>query len=492
MKHIVILLLVFSSTVATAADQFRFNTNCRNAYDLILSLRLEEGREVLAREKAADRHNLIPYFVENYADFLTVFIQEKQTDYYQYLNRKKDRARKIESGDKNSPYYLYTQAEMNLQSAILRLKFEEYIGAVSEARRAFAQLQENREKFPGFKANLKSLAAFHAALGAVPEKYQWAVNLLGMEGNLEQGMAEFEELLEHMEEEDFIFEQETRTIYTFTLLYLQKDKENAWESVKELSLEDNLLNHFAFASVAMYLGKNDEAMARLEQRPSGSEYLDFYFMEYMLGLSKLRKLDYSAKAHFEKYVGSYEGINYIKESHQKLAWIALLNGSKKEYKKQMELCKDEGGVVVDADKAALAEANEGQVPNVRLLKARLLFDGGYYRKAVEYLNGLTTADFDTEADKIEFTYRAGRILHEWGKEDQAIGYYYATIKNGSHTRYYYPANAALQLGIIYEGKEDYDKAHYFFQKVLESNKHVFKNSLDAQAKAGLNRIKDKA
>ncbi len=83
------------------------------------------------------------------------------------------------------------------------------------------------------------------------------------------------------------------------------------------------------------------------------------------------------------------------------------------------------------------------------------FDGGYYKKALKILEGLSTSSFTTEKEKVEFTYRAGRIYHAGGEPDKAKGFYAATIKNGSTLIYYYTtAAAALQLAIVYEEEKN--------------------------------------
>jgi tetratricopeptide (TPR) repeat protein len=66
-----------------------------------------------------------------------------------------------------------------------------------------------------------------------------------------------------------------------------------------------------------------------------------------------------------------------------------------------------------------------------------------------------------------------------------------TIKNGSESEYYYAANSALQLGLIYEKRKDYKKARIYYEKARSMENEEYKNSIDQKAKAGLSRIEDK-
>jgi hypothetical protein len=56
----------------------------------------------------------VPY-LENYADFLTAYATDTRNVYENLKRNKEVRLVNIGSGDMSSPYYLYTQAEINLQ-----------------------------------------------------------------------------------------------------------------------------------------------------------------------------------------------------------------------------------------------------------------------------------------------------------------------------------------------------------------------------------------
>ena len=57
--------------------------------------------------------------------------------------KKAERIRKLKENDKDSLYYLYSQAEVHLQWAFARLKFEDYIPAAYEFVKAYYLLEKN-------------------------------------------------------------------------------------------------------------------------------------------------------------------------------------------------------------------------------------------------------------------------------------------------------------------------------------------------------------
>ena len=69
-------------------------------------------------------------------------------------------------------------------------------------------------------------------------------------------------------------------------------------------------------------------------------------------------------------------------------------------------------------------------------------------------------------------------------------YYMQTLKNGTGSRYYFAANSTLLLGMIYEERNEPEKAKAYFEQCLSLDNHEYQNSIDQKAQAGLDRLKD--
>jgi len=127
--------LVFSTaSVWSETPVIRFSPEAEHAYKLIFQLRLREAGRAIDEIKHSDPDNYVVYFLENYIDFFTLFIGENAADLKRLRNNKDVRLNKINKTDISSPYYLYCRAEINLQWALARLKFEEYTRAFFEDR----------------------------------------------------------------------------------------------------------------------------------------------------------------------------------------------------------------------------------------------------------------------------------------------------------------------------------------------------------------------
>jgi tetratricopeptide (TPR) repeat protein len=246
---------------------------------------------------------------------------------------------------------------------------------------------------------------------------------------------------------------------------------------------------FVLATVAMRAGHNDDAIAMLREYPQGGPYEPFHNCQYLLGLAKLRRLDPDANQALEGFLNRFQGENGVKDGYQKLAWYHLVNGNEAGYKTYMRYLALKGSDNSEPDKSAARESKSGETPNPVLLQARLLFDGGYYDRALQVLAGAGYLASGDRKQQIEYHYRLGRICQKMGKTADAIHYYSKTIELGAREPWYFACGAALQLGILYEEKKDVVHARLAFRRCLAIKPEEYAGSLHAQAKAGLGRVR---
>ncbi len=487
MKGIIFILIILTSFSAQGND-FEMTINSADAYEAIFKLKFKEGKKLIEQEKKINSENLMPIFLENYIDFLTIYISEDEQLFNDLEPQKKERLKTLSEGPRDSPYYLYSQADIHLQWAFSRLKFEEYVNAFFEIRKAYKLLKENDKKFPEFLPNKKSLGLLHALFGAIHDKYKLGAKLFGMTGSIEQGVAEMNEVIN---QPDFPFKEEALIMYTMLQLHLNKNSKEAWNMIDESNIElgDNLLNHYIAGSVAYYSGRNDELIDILLAKPSGPEYFAFPFLDHLLGLGKLNRLDDDADVYFKLFLKNYKGQTYIKETHRKLAWFYYIHDDLENYNKHIKLCLTEGSTLIDEDKSAMKEAERSVYPNKELLQARILFDGAYSKRALEIIENIDYTSLSSSYTQTEYYYRLGRIYDDLKQTQKAVNNYVKTIEMGAKLPTFYAANASLKLGRIYEEKKDVVKAEKYYHQCLNFDEHEYKNSIDAEAKAGLNRLK---
>jgi len=489
-KIICLVAAVFLS--AKAFSSFDFNERVQKAYLQVIRLKFDEGKRLLDEEQQQNPSNLLPLLYYNYIDFLRAFITEEKKDFETFSDNSEKRLKKIE--DEQSFFSLYATSEIMMQDAMLRVKQREFISAAWEIRKAYKVVEKNMKLYPSFLLNKKSIGFLHVLVGSVPKNYRNLVKLVGMEGTIVQGKEELFGFLDVIEKTSYQVYKEETLFYLSTLHgSFAGEKNNIAKLVEAMKpfAPKNPLMRYSLSNILMKEGSNDEALKTLTDTTSLSGTLPFYFLSYKTGLAKLQKLDFTAQLDFVMYTSYFHGSNYIRSAYQRLAWINLLKGDKKKYSELIALCKTRGSDFVDEDKDATNEAASGEIPNLILLRTRLLFDGGYYAKALSEIAGKSPDSFPRFKDHLELTYRFARILDRMKQGEKAIEFFNETIKNGESSTYYFAANAALLLGNMYEEKGDFASAKKNYERCLAMRNHEYQNSIDQKAQAGLERLKMK-
>ncbi|MEO0728717.1 MAG: hypothetical protein AAFZ63_29545, partial [Bacteroidota bacterium] len=172
----------------------------------------------------------------------------------------------------------------------------------------------------------------------------------------------------------------------------------------------------------------------------------------------------------------------------KLAWAELLDGRPQAYQDYMELLLQRGTDAAGGDRNAQREAEEKDIPRVLLLQARLLYDGGYYDRALAKLRTSSEDNFSRFEHRLEYIYRKGRVLHGQEAYDDALAQYDRTIELGRDHEAFFACNAALQAGLIQEKRGNTASAIQYFQTCLRLRPDDYRTGLHQQAKAGLSRL----
>lgn len=488
-RYLIICILLCSSFSATA--NFDFNQNCVRAYNHILCLRLSNARNLIAAEKKKNPQNAIPYLLDNYVDYFTLLTTESRPDFERLKNNKSARLDRIESDDQKSPYYLFAQAEINLQCALIRGRFHEYVTSAFEINKAYSLLKENAEKYPGFLPNQKNIGMINALLGSMPDGLKRTLSAFGIRGNTAKDVIILNYLAAGIADTPYAFFYDEVVFY---LAYIQTDiihDPAAYakiirntESIDPSSLLKTYLRSYA----GMKTAHNDEAIETLLGRPSGAAYQPYPYLDYLSGVAKTHQLDQQAARYFQSYLHHYRGINHVKDAYLHLAWLELLDNNSNGYRNYIEKVKTKGNTYHEKDKQALNEANDA-TPDLVLLKARLLFDGGYYARALQVIQTKKIADLKNIRDRTEYYYRMARIYDETGKHEMAIRFYQSAVNSGRNERYYFASNAAYRIGMIYEKLKNYSRARSMYTTAIAMKNHDYESSIENKAKEGLKRVK---
>ncbi len=445
MKHLAtkitccLLFFCLITTIATANKVYDFNATCQQAYKEITSLRLSNGEKLIAQARQQNPDNLIPDLLSSYIDFFILFFNEdpselkiREPHFDDYLDR-------IDDGPEASPFYNYSRSVILIQKACVQIKFGERWSAGWNFRRAFTSIRDNKRKFPNFLPNNMLYGPMLVVAGTIPDGYKWIAGLFGIKGSITNGMALMKTVLVSNDGYAKLFFNEASFYYCYILFYIQNQPEQTFQFISQnkFDLVNNQLLAYMATNLAINNKMNDYARNIIQNKNDSPLYMQTPIWNFEMAYVQMRSLDAdNAAKNFEFFLAHFKGKFYVKDACEKLAWCYYLNGNMAAANNAKQMILKRGNTDTDADKQANRDAKQNRWPNIILLKARLLSDGGYDAKALVLLADKSTKDFTDATDKLEFTYRVARIYDDLHRDNEAINNYLNTISIGQNKTEY--------------------------------------------------------
>lgn len=494
-KHVLFFYaFVYCNLQMFGAVHFTMNDNCLKAQALLYELKLDEADKILKTESDKDKDNLAVTWIQESAIFLKIFITEDQSIYTQHSKTWASLLKTAESAQFNNAWKGYVLSDMYIHRALIHLKFAENFSAGSDIKSAFKYLKDNKKKYPAFLPDNKNMGFLTCLFSSVPAKYQWLAKLIGFEGEMSEGLSEMELYLKSdlNSKEHKWLKCDAAFMYAMVQHHLNKSQDIAWKTIEPYTRDYKqvVLENYMRATVANYSGRNEDMYQILSAKPPYAGTTPFYYLDYLLGISKLRRLDKDAETNFKIFTVMYKGKNYLKSAYRYLSWAYQLKGDNKTALTYYALCCKNGVAVIEEDKAAEKEAQEALPWPVDLLKARVQYDGHYLDNALHILSDVKESALSHKKFKLELNYRKAKIYHDKDNLSSALTQYLKVIEDGKKETYYYAAYSALQAAMIYEkqGKKDLAKKYFNMAKNDFPNNKEYVSSIEQKAKAGLKRL----
>ena len=101
------ILVTLISVQGARSQEVRLTSGCMEAYRSITALKFNDANRILASEKELYPDNLYILYLENYMDFLTIFIGEDEQQFEWLEENKSLRTERIEKLDDMDPFRNY-------------------------------------------------------------------------------------------------------------------------------------------------------------------------------------------------------------------------------------------------------------------------------------------------------------------------------------------------------------------------------------------------
>ncbi|HZV69642.1 MAG TPA: hypothetical protein VFG10_08860 [Saprospiraceae bacterium] len=490
-KTLVCALIFTVITIPSFCQSIYWTEEAKTAYDYISELRIDESMYIIRLQSITHPENLIWPYLEDYALFLRIFLQEDIHEIPDFLESSSLRADRISVISDSNPLSLMCQAQIHLHQCALRMQQSQFVSAATDLNQAFRMLKKNQKLHPEDFANLRLYALIKIAFGAIPDQYRWLVSMVtSLTGSIDEGLKELHMILDKSTANDNIFMQETILLTALAEARLNNKPENGLQILNKFygKIPVNRFIQYVMANVNIAAGNNEAAIKILVPDLGDSKTMKIPFMDFMLGRCKLCKGDDDADIYFKNFILFNKGKHYIKEAYQKLGWYSLLRGDEVSYAANMQQILMKGISTTDQDQQAMREAETKEKPHPELLKCRLLFDGGYYDQALSRLTDDFFNSLTHQTQRLEFLYRKGRVLQAKKSYAEALHYYSLAMKFGEEDRHYYACSAALESGVIHETLGSDWAAAKFYNMCLNMSPETYSTSLHQKARTGLSRI----
>ena len=481
-RYIAICLVMFG-TGGRANSQHLSSEIYATILGQILSLHFESAESLINEYSAGPEMGPGIVYLRNYLEFLDVLIAGNMSGYEQYLSGAMARLDSIQSKYGHLSDRLHLISAIYLQSSFLNAIHGDNFRAARNfyvAKRYHRQAESAR---PGDPFNDKLEGLFNLFAGAAPAEYHWLMRIFGIRGDMQLGLEQLTEYHEGTSGQD-------RLESCLILLYARQMTGLETGEKGDDCAEDTLTMHRYFhAYHALKSGHSREVIELLNDWEQDPKERVLAYLDLLHGEALLNSTDKGAGDQLIRFLDRTRGDYFIKTAWHKLSWHHFLEGDSSAYHIARTNVIEKGNMMLDADIQAFREASEDVMPNAILLRSRLYFDGGFYLRASETLQEINPGDLANRKDSLEYTYRQARIADLLGGKDEAISKYHEVIEAGMGSTWYFPSNAALHLGMIYEEMGDTAQALDSYQTCLKMNRSAYKNSIGNKAKLGIRRLK---
>jgi hypothetical protein len=482
-------VLFFQCLASFSYASFVFTPAHQEAYQKLWQLHYYEAEALLLKEAGNSTSTGISLYLSNLAEVLRIATSEDRELFHQLKGNETVRLKQLNLLDKYSPYYLFTQAEVKLQWALLKGLFGENLSAAMSLRQAYRLLEENERRFPDFEPNRKSLGMLRAILGAIPSRYEWLLSLAGLKGNLDEGLAD----LQAVAQGNSLFASEARCIAIMLQTYLLDRPAITYQEHRSFLHAKRHTALFAFAGslVALKAAQPMEAFYLLSHLDSEN----FPLAAYLRGQALLLTGRYlQAQVQMQYFLSTYKGHNYRKDAHYKLFIINTMLGVEQLAMQHLARIAQEGASLTEPDKYAARFAEEasqpGGIPDKAMLQVRLFADAGLYDSALNVLEQIKPSQLRHHKDQAEYHYRKGRVQQGLLQYNAALSQYQKVIMLSEGKNYYFAPHAALQSAYICRDElHNSSLAESYFRQVLEFKNYPYESSISLKAREGLRALR---
>ena len=388
----------------------------------------------------------------------------------------------VNSSKLKSPWINYFQVEMLTMNSLINYRLNNKMSSAINIYKASKITKSTLNKYPHF-APIKILHGFQlCSFSQIPDSYKSIASIFGIEGNYKQGIKEIKNYVDKVEIN--IIKEKSNFIKVFS--------EKEFGKIDSARISNSIKNYKAYPVMVYYeaylLYKNTDVKSaiKLLTETQHTWQIKFNYLNYFTGKMLAFSIDKSAKKYFYEFLKNSNTDYFKQSSYRYLAYLEFLDNNYIEYNKIVNIIKHRDFTSrSESDKSAYNEVSN--ITQYELIKAQLLFDGGYYIEAKETLLNKPKLEIcKNPNDFIIYYYRLGSINYKLNETNLAIQNFEKCTKFNFNNKFHYQANAFLYLGEIYLSLGNKSKSAQNINECLKLDNFPYSYSIHSKAKELLN------
>lgn len=394
----------------------------------------------------------------------------------------------------DSPWKTHFRAEAELHRAIVHGKKAEYARAAMALRQAYNHFERNVNQHPSFFESYVGMGLCHVAVGSVPKKFRWLLNLMGFGGTVAEGMREMRTAAERSS----YYREEAAVYFAFTDLIVNEGKEDGLARLAALHRRhpDSPITGYAYGLGLLQKRRAADAEAVLRRAAGRLDapgtfalpYVTFYLADALFAQDRF---DEAARL-FQRFIDTFPGEALVAQAHLHAGLALEMSGRRGDalvHYRRIHVRED-----YDSDAAARLQADERLTaplsPHERtLLLGRNALDSGRYREAVTTLQPVLGDQGAPDDQRAEAAYTSGRAYFFLGNHREAIRHYgFAVSRPGDPLAKWGPWSQ-FYIGEAHEAAGDRSAAREAYERALAyDGAFAFHKALEQRARAALGRL----
>ncbi len=387
------------------------------------------------------------------------------------------------------------RAEETLMRSMAYGRQGRYVRAAWYARTAAKKLESLHADHPSFADAQFALGLVHFFVGVLPRREQWVLSILGFHGDAERGWEELETAAQNSR----MNRLPATAVLAIAGLMLYDRSPEALRRLRQLRDDrpNSVLVDYLIGFALVEDRQADRAAARLQaavDRSRSREVVRIDYLDYYLAQARMRQGRYRDAANlFRRYLGRHQGNALRAMATLQLGQCVELHASWRRargYYRLVSASRD-----FDSDKAAKRRAERHArdamtAAERRILRGRLAYDAGRYRRADSLLRPLLQRDDLSRDNRAEVRYRLARTRHAQQRLDDALRLYRAVLRSPGRDASKWGPYSRLYVGDIHAARGDTSDAKAAYTSAREwPGSYDYAASLEQTARLRLQAIR---